>query len=430
MIERYTKEEMGAIWSEKNEWQMMLDVEIAACEANAKLGRIPSEAVEVIKKKAKFDVERIHEIDREVNHDIIAFLTCVGENVGDEAKYIHMGLTSTDVKDTGINLQVKKASEILLKDLEELKEVLKRRAIEFKYTPSIGRTHGVHAEPTTFGLKILLWYSQTLRNIERMKCAAEDMRVGKLSGAVGTYADIDPFVEKYVCEKLGLKVEPVSTQVVQRDHHAQYVTTLAIIASSLAQIALEIRNLQRTEVREVEEYFSKKQKGSSAMPHKRNPVRSERICGMARLIQGYVVPALEDVPLWHERDISHSSVERVILPDATTALDYILKETTKLIDKLLVYPEKMKEDLNLTGGLIYSPRILLALVEKGAYRDTAYRWVQRNAMKRWIDGEDFYENLCKDEDIKKYLTNEEIKACFDEKPMLKHVDTIFARYGL
>jgi len=430
MIERYTKEEMGAVWSEKNEWQMMLDVEIAACEANAKLGRIPKEAVEVIKKKAKFDVERIHEIDLEVNHDIIAFLTCVGENVGDEAKYIHMGLTSTDVKDTGINLQVKKASEILLKDLEELKEVLKRRAIEFKYTPSIGRTHGVHAEPTTFGLKILLWYSQTLRNIERMKCAAEDMRVGKLSGAVGTYADIDPFVEKYVCEKLGLKVEPVSTQVVQRDHHAQYVTTLAIIASSLAQIALEIRNLQRTEVREVEEYFSKKQKGSSAMPHKRNPVRSERICGMARLIQGYVVPALEDVPLWHERDISHSSVERVILPDATTALDYILKETTKLIDKLLVYPEKMKEDLNLTGGLIYSPRILLALVEKGAYRDTAYRWVQRNAMKRWIDGEDFYENLCKDEDIKKYLTNEEIKACFDEKPMLKHVDTIFARYGL
>ena len=430
MIERYTKEEMGAVWSEKNEWQMMLDVEIAACEANAKLGRIPKEAVEVIKKKAKFDVERIHEIDREVNHDIIAFLTRVGENVGDEAKYIHMGLTSTDVKDTGINLQVKKASEILLKDLEELKEVLKRRAIEFKYTPSIGRTHGVHAEPTTFGLKILLWYSQTLRNIERMKCAAEDMRVGKLSGAVGTYADIDPFVEKYVCEKLGLKVEPVSTQVVQRDHHAQYVTTLAIIASSLAQIALEIRNLQRTEVREVEEYFSKKQKGSSAMPHKRNPVRSERICGMARLIQGYVVPALEDVPLWHERDISHSSVERVILPDATTALDYILKETTKLIDKLLVYPEKMKEDLNLTGGLIYSPRILLALVEKGAYRDTAYRWVQRNAMKRWIDGEDFYENLCKDEDIKKYLTNEEIKACFDEKPMLKHVDTIFARYGL
>lgn len=430
MIERYTKEEMGAVWSEKNEWQMMLDVEIAACEANAKLGRIPKEAVEVIKKKAKFDVERIHEIDCEVNHDIIAFLTCVGENVGDEAKYIHMGLTSTDVKDTGINLQVKKASEILLKDLEELKEVLKRRAIEFKYTPSIGRTHGVHAEPTTFGLKILLWYSQTLRNIERMKCAAEDMRVGKLSGAVGTYADIDPFVEKYVCEKLGLKVEPVSTQVVQRDHHAQYVTTLAIIASSLAQIALEIRNLQRTEVREVEEYFSKKQKGSSAMPHKRNPVRSERICGMARLIQGYVVPALEDVPLWHERDISHSSVERVILPDATTALDYILKETTKLIDKLLVYPEKMKEDLNLTGGLIYSPRILLALVEKGAYRDTAYRWVQRNAMKRWIDGEDFYENLCKDEDIKKYLTNEEIKACFDEKPMLKHVDTIFARYGL
>lgn len=421
---------MEKIWNERNEWQTMLDVEIAACEANAKLGRIPAEAVDVIKAKADFDVDRIHEIDAEINHDIIAFLTCVGEHVGDEAKYIHMGLTSTDVRDTGLCVQLKQASEVILEDLEKLAAVLKRRAVEFKHTPTIGRTHGVHAEPTTFGLKLLLWYSETLRNIDRMKHAAKQMAVGKLSGAVGTYADIDPFVEEYVCKKMGLAREDIATQVVQRDHHAEYVTTLGVIAGTLSQIALEVRHLQRTEVREAEEYFSPKQKGSSAMPHKRNPVRSERICGMARLIQGYSLPAFEDIPLWHERDISHSSVERVILPDATTALDYILNETTNLIDKLLVYPEKMLADMNMTGGLIYSPRVLLALVTKGAYRDTAYRWVQRNAMKRWLQGEDFYENLCKDEDVRKYLTPEEIKACFDYKPMLVHVDEIFARFGL
>lgn len=430
MIPRYTRPEMEKIWNERNEWQTMLDVEIAACEANAVLGRIPKEAVAVIKEKADFDVERIYEIDREINHDIIAFLSAVAEYVGDDAKYIHMGLTSTDVKDTGLNVQVKQASDVILKDLEKLAEVLKRRAVEFKHVPTIGRTHGVHAEPTTFGLKLLLWYSATLRNIERMKQAAATMCVGKLSGAVGTYADIDPYVEEYVCKKLGLQPEPVATQVVQRDHHAAYIATLGVIAGTLSQIALEVRHLQRTEVREAEEYFSAKQKGSSAMPHKRNPVRSERICGMARLIQGYVLPAFEDIPLWHERDISHSSVERVMLPDATTALDYILNETINLIDKLLVYPEKMLEDLNMTGGLIYSPRVLLALVEKGAFRDTAYRWVQRNAMKRWLQGEDFYENLCRDEDVRKYLTPEEIKACFDFKPMLVHVDKIFARFGL
>lgn len=430
MIPRYTRPEMEKIWNERNEWQTMLDVEIAACEANAELGRIPKEAVEVIKAKADFDVDRIHEIDKEINHDIIAFLSAVAEYVGDEAKYIHMGLTSTDVKDTGLNVQVKQASDVILKDLEKLAEVLKRRAVEFKHVPTIGRTHGVHAEPTTFGLKLLLWYSETLRNIERMKRAAENMCVGKLSGAVGTYADIDPYVEEYVCKKLGLKVESVATQVVQRDHHAEYIATLGVIAGTLSQMALEVRHLQRTEVREAEEYFSPKQKGSSAMPHKRNPVRSERICGMARLVQGYVLPAFENIPLWHERDISHSSVERVMLPDATTALDYILNETINLIDRLLVYPDKMLEDLNMTGGLIYSPRVLLALVSKGAFRDTAYRWVQRNAMKRWLEGEDFYENLCKDEDVRKYLTPEEIKACFDYKPMLVHVDRIFARFGL
>ncbi len=430
MIPRYTRPEMEKIWNERNEWQTMLDVEIAACEANAELGRIPKEAVEVIREKADFDVDRIHEIDAEINHDIIAFLTCVGEHVGDEAKYIHLGLTSTDVKDTGLNVQIKQASEILLADLEKLADVLKRRAVEFKHTPTIGRTHGVHAEPTTFGLKLLLWYAATLRNIERMKRAAETMCVGKLSGAVGTYADIDPYVEEYVCKKMGLAREDIATQVVCRDHHAEYITTLGVIAGTLSQIALEVRHLQRTEVREAEEYFSPKQKGSSAMPHKRNPVKSERICGMARLIQGYSLPAYEDIPLWHERDISHSSVERVMIPDATTALDYILDQTTKLIDKLLVYPEKMKEDLMMTGGLIYSPRILIALVEKGAYRDTAYRWVQRNAMKRWLEGEDFYENLCRDEDVARYLSPEEIKACFDYEPMLTHVDEIFARFGL
>lgn len=421
---------MEKIWNERNEWQTMLDVEIAACEANAELGRIPKEAVDVIREKADFDVDRIHEIDAEINHDIIAFLTCVGEHVGDEAKYIHLGLTSTDVKDTGLNVQIKQASDILLADLEKLADVLKRRAVEFKHTPTIGRTHGVHAEPTTFGLKLLLWYAATLRNIERMKRAAETMCVGKLSGAVGTYADIDPYVEEYVCKKMGLAREDIATQVVCRDHHAEYITTLGVIAGTLSQIALEVRHLQRTEVREAEEYFSPKQKGSSAMPHKRNPVKSERICGMARLIQGYSLPAYEDIPLWHERDISHSSVERVMIPDATTALDYILDQTTKLIDKLLVYPEKMKEDLMMTGGLIYSPRILIALVEKGAYRDTAYRWVQRNAMKRWLEGEDFYENLCRDEDVARYLSPEEIKACFDYEPMLTHVDEIFARFGL
>lgn len=430
MIPRYTRPEMEKIWNERNEWQTMLDVEIAACEANAELGRIPKEAVEVIREKADFDVDRIHEIDAEINHDIIAFLTCVGEHVGDEAKYIHLGLTSTDVKDTGLNVQIKQASDILLTDLEKLADVLKRRAVEFKYTPTIGRTHGVHAEPTTFGLKLLLWYAATLRNIERMKRAAETMCVGKLSGAVGTYADIDPYVEEYVCKKMGLAREDIATQVVCRDHHAEYITTLGVIAGTLSQIALEVRHLQRTEVREAEEYFSPKQKGSSAMPHKRNPVKSERICGMVRLIQGYSLPAYEDIPLWHERDISHSSVERVMIPDATTALDYILDQTTKLIDKLLVYPEKMKEDLMMTGGLIYSPRILIALVEKGAYRDTAYRWVQRNAMKRWLEGEDFYENLCRDEDVARYLSPEEIKACFDYEPMLTHVDEIFARFGL
>ena len=430
MIPRYTRPEMEKIWNERNEWQTMLDVEIAACEANAELGRIPKEAVEVIKAKANFDVDRIHEIDKEINHDIIAFLSAVAEYVGDEAKYIHMGLTSTDVKDTGLNVQVKQASDVILKDLEQLAEVLKRRAVEFKYVPTIGRTHGVHAEPTTFGLKLLLWYSETLRNIERMKRAAENMCVGKLSGAVGTYADIDPYVEEYVCKKLGLRVESVATQVVQRDHHAEYIATLGVIAGTLSQMALEVRHLQRTEVREAEEYFSPKQKGSSAMPHKRNPVRSERICGMARLVQGYVLPAFENIPLWHERDISHSSTERIILPDATELLDYMLCRFKGILENLTVYPENMLKNIWRTNGVIFAQRVMNALIGKGLSRETAYDTVQPIAMKAWSEGLDYKTLLLADAGVMAQLTPAELEACFTLDYYFKNVDYIFRRVGI
>ncbi len=430
MIARYTKEEMGRIWNERNEFDMMLQVEILACEAQAELGVIPKEAVAVIREKADFEVERIHEIEKETNHDIISFLTAVGEHVGDEAKYIHMGLTSTDVKDTALGAMMKQACDVILADLHQFREVLFRRAAEFKYTPMVGRTHGIHGEPTTFGLKLVLWMAEIDRNIERLEHAKKAVAVGKISGAVGTYANVDPYVEKYVCEKMGLEPALIATQVIQRDRHAELCSTLAIIASTLDKIALEIRHLQRTEVREAEEYFSAKQKGSSAMPHKRNPITCERICGLARVVRGNAQAALEDVALWHERDISHSSVERVILPDSTITVDYMLKLIIKVVDKLLVYPENMKKNLELTGGLTFSQRVLLALVDKGAYRDDAYRWVQRHAMARWLEGKKFIEGLQSDEDIKKYLTNEEIEACFDPKAMLKHVDTIMARFGL
>lgn len=430
MIERYTREEMGRIWAERHEFEVMLQVEIYACEAQAELGVIPKEAVKVIQEKANFDVERIHEIEKETNHDIISFLTAVGEYVGDEAKYIHMGLTSTDVKDTALGAMMKHACDIIIEDLKKFHAVLRRRAAEFKYTPMVGRTHGIHGEPTTFGLKLALWMAEIERDIERMEHAKKIVAVGKLSGAVGTYSNIDPFVEKYVCEKMGLEPVKIATQVVQRDRHAELCSTLAIVASTLDKIALEIRHLQRTEVREAEEYFSPKQKGSSAMPHKRNPITCERICGLARVVRGNAQAALEDVGLWHERDISHSSVERVILPDSTITVDYMLSLVTKVIDKLLVYPENMMKNLNLTGGLIYSQRILLALIDKGAFRDDAYRWVQRNAMARWLEGKDFVNGLKNDEDVKKYLTDEEIDACFDPHAMLEHVDTIMARFGL
>ena len=430
MIKRYSNPEMARIWTDENEFQTMLDIEIHACEAMAELGQIPAAAVPVIKERAKFSVERIREIERETRHDILAFLQAVAENVGDEAKYIHLGLTSSDVKDTALGVMMRQAADIIIADLEKFRQVLLRRAAEHKYTVMIGRTHGIHAEPITLGLKFALWLDETERNIERMERARARVAVGKLSGAVGTYATIDPYVEAYVCEKMGLQAVRLATQVVQRDRHAEYLTTLAVIASSLDKFATEIRNLQRTDIREVEEYFHPGQKGSSAMPHKRNPITCERICGLARVVRGNAQAALEDVALWHERDISHSSVERIILPDSTTLVDYTLKLMTDIVDKLLVYPEAMKANMNKTGGLIFSQRVLLALVDKGVVREDAYLWVQRNAMARWLEGADFKTNVTNDPDIKKYLSPAEIDVCFDARQQLRHIDTIMARFGL
>jgi len=421
---------MGRIWEEQNEFQKLLDVEIYACEAMAEIGQIPKEAVEVIKAKAAFTVERIREIERETNHDIIAFVSAVAENVGEEAKYIHMGLTSSDVKDTALAIMMKEAADILLADLHKLKEAIFKRAAEHKYTPMIGRTHGIHAEPLTFGLKLALWLGEVDRNIARLERAKETISVGKLSGAVGTYANIDPRIEEYVCRRAGLKRADLATQVIQRDRHAEYLTTMAIIASSLDKFATELRNLQRTDIREVEEYFAKGQKGSSAMPHKRNPITNERIAGLARVVRGNALAALENVALWHERDITHSSVERVILPDSTILLDYMLRKLTNIVEKLLVYPEAMLANLNKTDGLIYSQRILLAIVDKGVARDTAYRWVQRNAMAKWEQGKSFKEGILNDPDIRQYLSAEEITGLFDYQYFLRHVDMIMARFGL
>ena len=430
MIERYTRPEMGHLWSIQNEWQTILNVEIAACEAMAELGEIPAAAVQNIKTNAKFDVARINEIEKTTDHDIIAFLTNLEENVGEDSKYIHKGLTSSDVKDTAYCVMMRDAAAIILDDLRAFREVLLRRAAEFRHTPCIGRTHGIHAEPMTFGLKLLLWSAEIERDIERLTRAKEIVSVGKLSGAVGTYSNIDPRVEELTCKKLGITPVRLATQVIQRDRHAEFVTTLAIIAGTMEKIATEIRNLQRTDIREAEEFFKAGQKGSSAMPHKRNPINCERVSGMARLVRGNAVAALEDMTLWHERDISHSSVERVILPDATINVDYCLHKLTGIVDKLLVYPDAMLHNMNRTGGLIYSQRILTALVNKGILRQTAYVWVQRNAMKRWLEKEDFRTNVEKDADISAHLTKEEIDACFDYTYFLRHVDSIFARFDL
>ncbi len=430
MIERYTNPEMGNIWTLQHEFEVMLDVEIAACEAMAELGEIPKEAAVNIREKAHFDLDRVKEIEKETNHDIIAFLTNVAEYVGDDSKYIHKGLTSSDVKDTALGIMMKKSAELIIDDLKKFREVLKRRAAEFKHTVCIGRTHGIHAEPMTFGLKLALWMNEVDRNIERVEHAKKIVSVGKLSGAVGTYSNINPKIEELVCKKLGITPSPLATQVIQRDRHAEYMTTLAIVASSFEKFATEIRNLQRTDIREAEEYFSPGQKGSSAMPHKRNPITCERISGMARLVRGNALASMENISLWHERDISHSSVERVILPDSTINVDYCIKKFTNIIDKLLVYPEAMLENLNKTGGLIFSQRILIALVSKGVLREDAYKWVQRNAMKRWLAKEDFKTNISKDEDIVRYLSQDEIDECFKVDYFLRHVDMIMARFGL
>ena len=430
MIERYTRPEMGAIWTEENRFKAWLEVEILACEAWAELGVIPKEDVERIRQNASFDIARIKEIEEETRHDVVAFTRAVSETLGEERKWVHYGLTSTDVVDTALSYLLKQANKILLRDLENLIQVLKEKALEHKYTVMMGRTHGVHAEPTTFGLKMALWYAEMLRNLERFKQAAETVRVGKISGAVGTYANIDPFVEQYVCEKLGLKPAPISTQTLQRDRHAYYMATLALIATSIEKFAVEIRGLQKSEVREVEEFFAKGQKGSSAMPHKRNPIGSENMTGMARVIRGYMLTAYENVPLWHERDISHSSAERIILPDATIALNYMLNRFANIVKNLRVYPENMKKNMDRTLGLIYSQRVLLALIDTGMTREEAYDLVQPKAMEAWEKQVPFRSLIEADERITSRLTKEQLDDCFDYRYHLKHVDTIFARLGL
>jgi len=430
MIERYTLPEMKRIWSEENKYRKWLDVEIHACEAMAELGRVPPGALAEIKEKADFNVDRIVEIEAVTNHDVIAFTTCVAEYVGDAAKYIHLGLTSSDVLDTALAALMKEAGEHLVKRLGRLRAALLEKAVEHRYTPMIGRTHGIHAEPITFGLKMLLWVAETDRNIERMERAVARISAGKISGAVGTYANIDPHVENYVCRKMGLKPARVSTQVLQRDRHAEYLSTIAVIGSSLDKFATEIRSLQRTDILEAEEFFKKGQKGSSAMPHKRNPIVTERICGMARLLRGNALVAMENVPLWHERDISHSSVERVIIPDSTITLDYMLVKFTDIMENLLVYPENMRRNIEKTRGLIFSQRVLLTLVEKGLSRERAYELVQRNAMQTWRAGDDFKELILKDSDVMAVLAAPEVDGLFDYDYHLKNVDGIYKRFDL
>ncbi|TYS67900.1 adenylosuccinate lyase [Sutcliffiella horikoshii] len=430
MIERYTRPEMGAIWTEENRFQAWLEVEILACEAWAELGDIPKEDVKVLREKASFDIERIKEIEAETRHDVVAFTRAVSETLGDEKKWVHYGLTSTDVVDTALSYQLKQANEILLADIERFVSILKEKAQEHKYTVMMGRTHGVHAEPTTFGLKLALWYEEMKRNLDRFKQAAEGIEFGKISGAVGTYANINPFVEEYVCEKLGLKRAPISTQTLQRDRHAHYLSTLALIATSIEKFAVEVRGLQKSETREVEEFFAKGQKGSSAMPHKRNPIGSENMTGLARVIRGYMMTAYENVPLWHERDISHSSAERIILPDSTIALNYMLNRFGNIIKNLTVFPENMKRNMDRTLGLIYSQRVLLALIDTGMSREEAYDTVQPKAMEAWEKQVHFRELVEGEEKITSRLTPAQIEDCFDYNYHLQHVDTIFDRLGL
>jgi adenylosuccinate lyase len=421
---------MGRIWEEQNKFGIWLEIETLACEAQAELGVIPRDAVKVIREKGRFDVSRIDEIEREVKHDVIAFLTNVGEYVGPESRFIHLGMTSSDVLDTCLAVQMKQAGEMILAGLQGLQNVLARRAKEFKTTIMVGRTHGVHAEPTTFGLKLALWFDETRRNIDRMKGALERISVGQISGAVGTFEHLSPKVEEYVCAKLGLKPAPVSTQILQRDRHAEFLSTLAIIGSSLEKFATEIRHLQKTEVMEAEEYFSKGQKGSSAMPHKRNPITCERIAGLSRALRGNAMAAMENVALWHERDITHSSVERIVIPDSCILLDYMLGLTIDVIDRLLVYPENMLKNLDRTHGLIFSQSVLLALTNSGMKREDAYRIVQASAMDVWQSGKDFKATLQANTEVMKSLGASGLDPIFDLNKSIRHVDFIFERVGL
>lgn len=427
MIDRYTLQRMAKVWTDENRFSKWLDIEVLICEAYAELSLIPRKDLKTIKEKARFDVRKILEIEKRTKHDVVAFIECVSEYVGPSSKYIHMGVTSSDILDTSFACLLKEASGILVEDITALMDVLKEKAYQYKTTPAIGRTHGIHAEPVTFGLKIAHLYDEMRRNLERMKAARERVCYGKISGAVGTYAHVPPFVEEYVCKKLGLKAAPISSQIIPRDYHAEFFTTLALIGSSIERMALEIRSLQRTEVGEAEEFFSKGQTGSSAMPHKRNPIASENLCGLARLLHGYAMSSMENVPLWHERDISHSSVERVIAPDATIVLDYMFERAKNLYRNLIVYPEKMLENMNISKGLYHSEAILLALIRKGLTRQEAYRLTQKVAMHCYENKLDFAAELKKDPDIGKYLSSKEIQATCSNDHYFKHVDTIFKR---
>ncbi len=427
MIARYTLPEMAAIWSLENKFQKWLDVEIAVCEVHAEDGTIPVAAVEEIKAKAKFTVERINEIEKTTDHDVIAFTTNLAENIGESARFVHYGLTSSDVVDTANALLLKESCDVLLSKVDAMLPILERRAYEFKDTPQMGRTHGIHAEPTSFGLVWALWYAEMTRNRERLERAKETIGVGKISGAVGAFAHLSPDVEERVCQRLGIKAAEVSTQVIQRDRYAEYLSVLAIIASTLEKVALQVRHWQRTEVREAQEAFKKGQKGSSAMPHKRNPILSERICGMARTVRANSIVGLENVALWHERDISHSSAERIVLPDSSATLDYMLAKATSLLDTLVVYPENMLKNIELTRGLTFSGQLMLALTQKGVSREDAYVYTQRNAMKVWDEGGDYKELVMNDADVSSRLSPEEIARVFDLKHYLRNVDRVFER---
>ncbi len=430
MIPRYTLPRMAKVWDPAHRFDLWLKIEVLACEAWAEHGKIPGEALKVIQERAGYEIQRVHELERETRHEVVAFLRAVAERVGEEARYIHMGLTSSDLMDTALAVQMKEAAGLLIEDVEKALGVLRELALKHKATPMIGRTHGVHAEPITFGLKLATWYAELQRGLARLQRAREIIGFGKLSGAVGTFAHLPPSIEAYVLERLGLKPEPAASQVVPRDRHAEYLTALALVGSSIDRFATEIRHLQRTEVREVEEPFARGQTGSSAMPHKRNPVSCEQLSGLARILRANVQAALENIPLWHERDISHSSVERVILPDSTILLDYMLEKFSEILEDLRVYPGRMRRNLDGSFGLIFSEQVLLALIEKGASREEAYTLVQRNAMRAWEEETDFKGLLLQDAEVLRYLNREEVEACFDPAVHFKHVDAIFERVGL